>query len=323
MTLQDLQLKHAGRLADAIAAVARRGYHSAYPEDPAHPAYTGGSREVGEAAVRAAWTRRDGAIRGEERSAFGVPFDTAYADEPVDAIGRKEVPEEFGFVEFLAGHDVIAVDDTAVGIAHQLARPGVASGIDGGIDFLNPRSEARRGDKTRARRIAAFPKDEGGFPTQGTKRAGDAREGVVPAFGMKHRIVDVADQRTQHLPFGRRIMVGRKGRNGIGRHALPRLRNPLIEQKFAYATHVGSETVARIGQRGAATHWWDVRRIVPLLEARRISDGLLFCARPVGWASREGKKRKGGRGRPPLSGEWTVIHSGRKSTYKGIRKRVL
>lgn len=86
MTLQDLQLKHAGRLADAIAAVARRGYHSAYPEDPTHPVYADGSRAAGEAAVRAAWTQRDGAIRGEERSAFGVPFDTAYADEPVDAV---------------------------------------------------------------------------------------------------------------------------------------------------------------------------------------------------------------------------------------------
>ena len=86
MKLQALQQKHAGRLADAVAAVARRGYHSAYPEDPAHPVYADGSREAGEAVVRARWMQRDGAIRGEERSAFGAPFDTAYADEPVDAV---------------------------------------------------------------------------------------------------------------------------------------------------------------------------------------------------------------------------------------------
>lgn len=86
MTLHALQEKHAGRLAEAIAAATRRGYYSAYPEDPSHPVHAEGSREAGETAVRARWTNREGAIRGEERSAFGASFETAYPDEPVDAV---------------------------------------------------------------------------------------------------------------------------------------------------------------------------------------------------------------------------------------------
>lgn len=97
--LQALQDKHAGRLAEAIAALARRGYHSAYPEDPAYPLHAEGvtgSREAGEQAVRARWMGEAGAagakaIRGEERSAYGAPFGTAYADESVDEVLARAV----------------------------------------------------------------------------------------------------------------------------------------------------------------------------------------------------------------------------------------
>ncbi len=178
-------------------------------------------------------------MRGKDAQAALQPFDVAvagarqhqpepvaiaaikqHADEPVDAIGFQEVTEKLAFIEFLARHDVEAVDDAAVAVTLELARPGVMAGVNRGVDFLDARREAGRGDETRARRVAVFPQDESRVPVQRAERAGDAGEGLVPAFGMQDRIVYFADQRVEHLPFGRRIMVGRKGRSLIALHVL-------------------------------------------------------------------------------------------------------
>jgi hypothetical protein len=76
-----------------------------------------------------------------------------HPDEPVDAIGLKEIAEKVGLIEFLARQYVIAVDDAAVAIAHEPLRPGVAAGIDRRVDFLNACGETGCGDEACARRI--------------------------------------------------------------------------------------------------------------------------------------------------------------------------
>src|SRR3546814_1186988 len=102
-----------------------------------------------------------------------------HRDQAVDPPWGQEIAEEFGFGELLARHDVETVDDAAIAIAHQLARPGMMAGVDRRIDLLHPCGEAGRRDEARARRLAAFPEDGGGSPAQRTERAGEGSRGFV------------------------------------------------------------------------------------------------------------------------------------------------
>src|SRR3546814_19057616 len=94
------------------------------------------------------------------------------SDWSSDVCSSDLIAEEFGFGELLARHDVETVDDAAIAITHQLARPGMMAGIDRRIDFLHPRGEASCGDEARARRTAASPAAEDGLQPNVARRTG-------------------------------------------------------------------------------------------------------------------------------------------------------
>ena len=88
-----LVAKHAERLDAALAAIAGRGYWSAYPESPSPRVYGEGTAEAGKAAFEAHLGKRfpldqpgaDGWV-GDETSPYGVDLGVSYEHLGADAL---------------------------------------------------------------------------------------------------------------------------------------------------------------------------------------------------------------------------------------------
>src|SRR6266702_3072423 len=88
-----LVAKHAERLDAALAAIAGRGYWSAYPESPSPRVYGEGAAEAGKAAYEAHLGRRfelgqAGTVGwvGSERSPYGPELGVRYPKADLDAL---------------------------------------------------------------------------------------------------------------------------------------------------------------------------------------------------------------------------------------------
>ena len=92
-TQEALVAKHAERLDEALAAIAGRGYWSAYPESPSPRVYGEGTAEAGKAAFEAHLGERftlgqpgaDGWVGGET-SPYGVDLGVTYEHLSADAL---------------------------------------------------------------------------------------------------------------------------------------------------------------------------------------------------------------------------------------------
>ena len=92
-TLAALVDKHAGRLNEALAAIAGRGYWSAYPESPSPRVYGEGTAEAGKAAFEAHLGKPFGLGQpgadsqvGGEVSPYGLDLGVTYAHQSADVL---------------------------------------------------------------------------------------------------------------------------------------------------------------------------------------------------------------------------------------------